>query len=316
MTIKALVPVSVLPKRLHTSYCWSNPWLFPTDNQSGLDSFRMWRDLGFNTIPGSGSSESTSPSLNLRSDNIVGMPLPPGMKTGIVSSPFRYGSLHGAPGCILALALKPHVAEQMDGVVVIPNVGSFNLSARGLSAAEAQVERDKWRAALVFYNRTKLLDMSYDGWFLQNDWATIANSVNLSRPDYVTWDVEQLPVFESWAKVGWTSGNFAARKLTGEETDSAATLRIAQSWFGGAVAAARKVRPGIKVYLYNFVASFNQGIDITKYQSGSDVGLADSPCFGGCESRFASNLQLRRTSIALTRSPPCFTQRLVASAFL
>jgi hypothetical protein len=122
--------------------------------------------------------------------------------------------------------------------------------------------------------------MAYDGWFQKNDWATIANSVNVSRPDYVTWDVEQFPVFESWAKVGWTSSNFAGRKLNGE-LDSAASLRIAQSWFGGAVAAAKRVQPDIKVYLYNFVASFNQGIDITSFDMGSNVGLADSPCFGG-----------------------------------
>jgi hypothetical protein len=281
ITVKALVPVPVLPKRLHTSYCWSNPWLFPSDNRTGgLSSLQMWRTLGFNTIPGAGSSESTSPSFNGRDNNIAGMRLPPGMKKGIATSPFRYGSLHGAPGCILALALKPDVSNQTEGTMVIPNVGTFNLSARGLSVTEAEAERIKWRAALEFHSHTGILDMAYQGWFQENDWATIADKVNASKSDYVTLDVEQFPDFESWAKVGWTSSNFAARKLKGE-TNSAASLRIAQSWFGGAVAAARKVRPDIKVYLYNFVASFNQGIDITQFQMGTNVGLADSPCFGG-----------------------------------
>ena len=83
--------------------------------------------------------------------------------------------------------------------------------------------------------------MPDDGWFFQNDLATIGSQVNLSKPvDYVTWDVEQFPGFASWSKIGYTSDNFAARKLQGE-TNSASSLRIAQGWFGGAVAAAKKV---------------------------------------------------------------------------
>ena len=118
ITVKTLTPVPVLPKRLHTSYCWSNPWLFPSDNETGLmSSLHMWRSLGFNTIPGAGSSESTSPSFGGRDNIIAGMKLHSGMKKGIVSSPFRYGSLHGAPGCILALALKPGVSDQTEGTI-------------------------------------------------------------------------------------------------------------------------------------------------------------------------------------------------------
>jgi hypothetical protein len=281
ITVKQLVPVPSPPKRLHTAYCWSNPWAFPTTENittadatlpsesshgvgrggPALNSLRMWRDLGFNTIPGAGGiGESHNPSLGGGGDDHLA-----GMKRGIASSPFRYGGLHGAPGCIIALGMKNvSIASRTSGTVAIPNVGIFNLSARGLSEAEAEVEAVQWGAALEFYHRTGIMDMSYNGWFFRNDLATIESQVNITQPDYVTWDVEQFPTFESWAAKANTSDNFAARKLSGE-TDSAAVLRIAQSWFGEAVAAARRGRPSVKPYLYNVKAAFDLGIDSTSY---------------------------------------------------
>ena len=275
ITIKALVPVPVLPKRLHTSYCWScvslalapiafaprvlvrsfarssrmifcglsdacrNPWLFPTDAKAGLNSLTLWRSLGFNTLPGDGGSESTGPSLG----GVGGNAQLAGMKTGAAFSPFRYGSLHGAPGCILALTLKnASVADQLSGILAIPNVGLFNLSDRGLTTAEAKAESIKWRAgayntarsivcqhagsvltsavslscaALEFNARQGggygNMDMSYDGWFFTNDLATIASRVK--GKDYMTWDVEQFPDFATWSSSGERSAPSVDPKL-------------------------------------------------------------------------------------------------------
>lgn len=39
----------------------------------------------------------------------------------------------------------------------------FNFSYHGLTAKEEAVERLKWRHALQFYEKTKVMDLSYDG---------------------------------------------------------------------------------------------------------------------------------------------------------
>ena len=39
------------------------------------------------------------------------------------------------------------------------------------------MEREKWRDALVFYEATGMMDLSYDGHFFRNDLATIGKLV-------------------------------------------------------------------------------------------------------------------------------------------
>ena len=60
----------------------------------------------------------------------------------------------------------------------------FNFSAAGVSAAQEKVERDKWKAALEFYNETGVMDISYDGFFKQNDLDTVTKLVTYAQPDY------------------------------------------------------------------------------------------------------------------------------------
>ena len=60
----------------------------------------------------------------------------------------------------------------------------FNFSAAGVSAAQEKVERDKWKAALSFYNETGVMDISYDGFFKQNDLDTVTKLVTYAQPDY------------------------------------------------------------------------------------------------------------------------------------
>ena len=47
------------------------------------------------------------------------------------------------------------------------------------------------------------------------------------------------------------------------ESDSAASLRIAQSWLGGVVTAAKAAKPDVKVYMYDIWAVYDSGYQIT-----------------------------------------------------
>ena len=50
ISVKALLPVSTLPKRLHTAFCWAQPDQFADDAARGLSSVGTWKALGFNTV--------------------------------------------------------------------------------------------------------------------------------------------------------------------------------------------------------------------------------------------------------------------------
>jgi hypothetical protein len=66
------------------------------------------------------------------------------------------------------------------------STNGFNFSAHGLTVAQEKVERTKWKAALVFYEAEKIIDLSYDGFFLQHDLNAIQRIVNYSQPDYLS----------------------------------------------------------------------------------------------------------------------------------
>ena len=55
---------------------------------------------------------------------------------------------------------------------------------RKIQLAQEKVERDKWKAALEFYNETGVMDVSYDGFFKQNDLDTVTKLVTYAQPDY------------------------------------------------------------------------------------------------------------------------------------
>lgn len=152
----------------------------------------------------------------------------------------------------------------------------FNFSAAGVSLEQEKVERQKWEAALVFYNQTGVMDLAYDGYFKQNDFDTITKLVKYAQPTYFSMDIEGFPELEAWAVVGYKSTNFVAAKKQGETT-SAATLRIAQSWLGGAAKAATAGKSDVKSYLYNIYARFDHGFQITDWPMAADIGLADMP---------------------------------------
>ena len=61
--------------------------------------------------------------------------------------------------------------------------------------------------------------------------------------------------------MAYMSKNFKARQLAGE-TDSVTSLRMARGWVGGCVAAAKKVKPDIKIYMYWLNARFDRGVQV------------------------------------------------------
>lgn len=183
ITVKKLTPVPALPKRLHTAYCWSGPNEFVDDESLGLNSISMWKALGFTAVPGVGASYETPPAKPgsiLSPANRTGSAWA-GMKYGIMTSPFGTAGFSAPPfglGSFAALKLTNISSALSDGA------DGFNFSAAGVSAAQEKVERDKWKAALEFYNETGVMDVSYDGFFKQNDLDTVTKLVTYAQPDY------------------------------------------------------------------------------------------------------------------------------------
>jgi hypothetical protein len=46
------------------------------------------------------------------------------------------------------------------------------------------------------------MDLSYDGWFKQNDLHAISKIVGYSQPDYWNMDIESFPSLEDWITTG------------------------------------------------------------------------------------------------------------------
>lgn len=280
ITVKKLTP-AVLPKRLHTAYCWAGARPFVDDPKLGLDSISTWKALGFNAVPSDGASYAQPPDHPdglLNPSNRTG-PEWASMKYGIMTSPFGTSGFSAPPygiGSFSALTLKnisASLSDRSDG---------FNFSAAGVNAAQEKVERQKWKAALEFYNQTGLMDLAYDGFFKQNDLETVTKLVQYSQPDYFSMDIESFPELEAWVSVGYKSSNFVAAKKQGE-SDSTASLRIAKSWLEGAAKAATKAKPDVKNYLYDIWARFDNGFQITDWPMAAEIGLADMPSYYGLE---------------------------------
>ena len=201
-----------------------------------------------------------------------------GMKYGIMASPFGTNGLSTPPfglGSIDALKMPVAAADSATAT-------GFNFSRHGLTAAEEKAERTQWRNALEFYKDFKMMDISYDGYFKQHDFAVVTQYVNYSQPDYFSVDIESFPELETWMEVGFKSANFASAKRTGE-SDSAASLRMAQSWLGGVAAAAKAAKPNVKVYMYDIWAMYDEGYQITSWPMAATIGLAGMPSYYGVE---------------------------------
>ena len=282
ITVEALAPVPAPPKRLHTSYCWSEAHQFLDD--ATHSSVATWKALGFNTVPTDGAAYSTQGAPGgtgglLSPANRTGKEWA-GMRYGIMGSPFGTDGWSAPPlglGCFTALKSPAAAAHSASG-----KDGGFNFTAVGLTAAEEVAEREKWAAALDFFASTGQMDLAYDGWFRKHDFQIIFKHVKFAMPDYYSMDIESFPEWEAWAQVGYKSKNFARRKLLGE-SDAAASQRFSTEWLGGAVEAAQRANPAVKPYLYDIWARFDNGYQITTWPMASKIGLADMPSYYGVE---------------------------------
>jgi hypothetical protein len=287
LTVRALEPLPHgLPKRLQTGFCWDG-WSEFGWNESL--SVQIWRRLGFNIIPSDGVS---SVANTLPSSERVG-PEWDGLKYGVMMNLFGGGGPVSGEGTIAALKFSVASAQ------------SFNLSSVGVTQENLAAERDKLVSAAQFYQAHKVLDISYDGVFFQNDVAQVAAIVEHSRPDFLSFDVEQLPPFEVWAKVAPNSSNFLRRHAASERgtSFSETALAIAQGLFGAVVSRAREVQPTLQPALYDAYARFDLGFQLETWPMLQAEGFASSPsCYDQMNSldRLAATVRAERLAVGLS----------------
>ena len=258
LIVAPLVPVPALPKRLTTGFCWAGSAEFGTTPEE----FGMWRKLGFNVIPAAGVSVAPF---------FPGSKVAPGVfsaanRTGPAWAGMRYGMITNGMEVFHWLSLSPAAAQ------------AVNLSAYGVPEHEVAAERAQLVAAAYFKLKTKLMDVSYDGWFYKRNVAAVAALVKYSRPNFLSFDVETMPPFESWAKVAAHSPNFLARMKPGE-TRSARCLRIAQGWMGGVISAARAEMPTLQPAMYTAHAIYDSGFQLTSWPMLASLGFSTEPSF-------------------------------------
>jgi hypothetical protein len=308
LTVKPIKPLTTMPKRLHTSFCWSGPFPFvdePSSGSSSYSSVATWRMLGYNVVPQDGVSYDVAPFAR---SGLLGpanrTDWPADMGFGIMASPFGQSGYSAPPyGMGTFISLKKPISAADD-----PTAFNFTKAALvngniPLTSAQEAAERTKWRSALLFYNATKVIDISYDGWFYSQDIAGVAKLIDYARPDFFSMDVESLPAFEAWASVAHLSPNFQARLQPGE-SHSQAALRIAESWIGGLVKAVNKTKTkagaDIRSFFYGMNANYDKGARLTTWSMAKRIGLPASPSYYGFENgldNLAWSVRKQRLSI-------------------
>jgi hypothetical protein len=253
ITVVALEVVA-LPKRLRTNFGWDGVGEF---GGAGDDSVRMWRQLGFNTVPSAGISVAPDHPGVLSPLNRTG-PAWEGMK-------YCAGPTNGMQS-FGALRLSVAAAQ------------AVNFSALGVSPADVPAERAQLVAAAKFFANTTFMDVSYQGFFYRRNVEDVAALVNFSRPDYLAFDIETMPPFDTWVKKGFLSQNFLSRMQPGE-TRSAASLRIAKGWIGAVVDAARAAWPRVQPAMYTAHAIFDEGFQLTSWPMLAELGFSDEPSY-------------------------------------
>ena len=91
ITVKKLEPVTALPKRLHTAFCWGGSGEFVENPARNLSSAGMYRKLGFTVVPQDGA-ESFEPSQHNASDGGV---MSPKQRTGSEWTGMKLGLMFG-----------------------------------------------------------------------------------------------------------------------------------------------------------------------------------------------------------------------------
>jgi hypothetical protein len=263
LSIVALAPVPRLPKRLTTGFCWDRAAEFG----SSTTGIGMWRKLGFNVIPTAGVS--VAPFLPGSTESPSGV-LSPANRTGPAWEGMRYGVITNGMEVFTWLKLSPAAAR------------AVNLSSYGVPDSELASEQAQLVAAANFYQTTKFMDVAYRGVFYRRNVAALAALVKWSGLDFLSFDIETLPPFESWVKVAANSSNFLERMKEhppGESTRSATCLRIAKSWIGGFVDAARAEMPTVQPAMYTAHAIYDSGFQLTTWPMLASLGFSTEPSY-------------------------------------
>ena len=90
----------------------------------------------------------------------------------------------------------------------------------------------------------------------------------------------RLPALEAWIQLAPQSDNFHRRLLPGESY-SRACLRIAHGWFGRVIESARAVvgATTLQPALYNGLARFQLGFELTTWPMLNEMGFSDEPSY-------------------------------------
>ena len=147
-----------------------------------------------------------------------------------------------------------------------------------MSPDQEAKERAMWHNALVFYNTTGVMDLSYNGYFFHNDLSAIANLTRYTQPNYVLMDIECMPSLDAYVAVGYKSSNFDPMRQPGE-SDSAAALRLGQRWNGMAATTVAGTVAGAVPLLYAVSARYDNGMQSIAWPAAAKAGLQDSPSY-------------------------------------
>ena len=146
LTVKPLKPLTTMPKRLHTSFCWSGPFPFVDDPGCGYSSVATWRMLGYNVVPQDGVSYDVAPFARsglLGPANRTGWPAD--MRFGIMASPFGQSGYSAPPygmGTFVSLK-KPASAADDPAAFNFTRAALANGNSRALTPAQEAAERTK-----------------------------------------------------------------------------------------------------------------------------------------------------------------------------
>jgi hypothetical protein len=251
------MPHVSLPRRLVTSITWAMGPAFLLD-QGDPDTFlKLYRRLGFNTVPllqverflANQSLFSDNVSFNLGRGYVGHETAPPYLlpenrqdaiwkgdpssTSSLGSAPLRFG-----PVIITDVTGGANFCKQPPDASLLPP---------GLSPAQIQIEMLKWQRAYKFYNLTKYIDVAYDGVFARLRTARFCAETNLTQPDWIFMDDEQLGSgWTSWKDNAALSANAAARAFSGESRADLA-WRMASEMFSNWTRCLLSVAPNTRV---------------------------------------------------------------------
>ena len=159
----------------------------------------------------------------------------PANRTGPDWEGLRYGVEHSTFGAGFNGEGLFCLTAAKTGGVGCP-VDPSNGALKGLSAKAKAQELLKWTNAVDFFNSTGILDLSYDGFLLDNSFENVNAVTAIVKPDFVFTDAEKFPSYFLFANTISKSANAQARRRPGE-TDCDLADRISAEFLSSWMAA-------------------------------------------------------------------------------